>query len=319
MKTLEDFRQYFSENLSRELARVESVRKQTIVKAVLAFVVTVAVAAIAIWPIAKFMGQEYFVAITVLNLLVGFFLGYMFYRELINSRAFYNLFKNRVVDGIVRYVDDRLRYVPHRYVSVAIFGRSKLFNKSVHEYEGDDYVFLQLESGIFLEFSEVHAFQKVKGKGKEPVFEGLFAHVKAPESRGGDLYIVPKDFSEENLSQARLQKYLTENTSFDQFYNVYTSSMMTAKRYLTPQLIEAFADHAHRTTEALPMYASHGPDVYIALPRTRTLFEPDVWQSVTDVKSLEAFFMDISELWRLVGVVVDLSGQVSVAAPTDQV
>ncbi len=319
MKKLEDFQQYFGENLSRELAKVESMRKQTIIKAIAAFIATVAVAVIAIWPITSFMGQDYFVAIAILNFLVGFFLGYMFYRELINSRGFYNLFKHRVIDGVIRYLDERLYYVPHRYVPVATFGRSKLFNKSVHEYEGDDYVFLQLENGTVLEFSEIHAFQKVKGGGKTPVFEGLFAHLKTPESRGGDLYIVPKGVSEEDLAQARLQKYLTENPAFDQMYTVYTSSLMTAKRYLTPQLIEALVDHAQRTTEALPFYASHGQDVYIALPRERTLFEPDVWKSVTDVKSLEAFFSDISELWQLVNAAVDLSGQALVAAPGNQV
>jgi len=314
MKTLEDFRQYFADYLSKELSTAESVRKQTIVRAVLVWVFAIPVTLLSVWGITQFMGQEHFWAVAILCGLVFGFLAYMLYREVLSSRRFYNLFKSRVIDGIIRFVDDRLYYLPHRAVPVAVFGRSGLFNKPVHRYEGDDYCVVQLENGTIVEFSEVHAHHKVKGNQgnrEESVFEGLFAHVKLSNPRGGEIYIVPKGTSPEELGNksTRFQSYPVENAAFSSVYEVYVNSPMTGKRCLTPELIEAFVSY-HQHHPDLPLYyASHGHNIYVAMPRKSVLFEPDIWSSLVDVQSLEAFFKDLSDLWQILNKAVDLSGQ----------
>ena len=314
MKTLDDFRRYYAEYLSKELGTAEATRKSTIVKAFLVWVLAIPVTAAAVWVTTSFMGQEYFWALVVLNVLVFGFLAYMFYREVLSSSRYYNLFKGRVIDGIIRFVDERLHYIPHRAIPVAVFGRSGLYNKPIHKYEGDDYCILQLEDGTTVEFSEVHAYQKVKdGQGSrwDPVFEGLFAHIKLSQPRGGEMYIVPKGTSAEEIGTktSRLQSYPPENPTLSTAYEVYANSPMTVKRYLTPELMQAIASY-HAENPTLPLhYGMHGPHVYIAIPREAVLFEPNVWQSLSDVQGLERFFQDLSTLWHLVTHSVDLSGR----------
>ncbi len=314
MKTLDDFRRYYAEFLSKELGTAESVRKSTIIKAFLVWLFAIPITIGAIWLSTSFMGKEYFWALVVLNVLVLGFLAYMLYREILASPRFYNLFKGRVIDGIIRFIDERLQYIPHRAVPVAVFGRSGLFNNPVHKYEGDDYCILQLEDGTIVEFSEVHAHQKVKdsqGSHWEPIFEGLFAHIKLAHPRGGEMYIVPKGTSPEEIGTktSRLQSYPIENSTLSVVYELYANSPMTVKRYLTPELIQAIASY-HVKNPTLPLYyGMNGPHVYVAIPRDTVLLEPNVWQSLADVQSLEKFFEDLNTLWNILTHVVDLSGQ----------
>ena len=322
MKTLDDFRRYYAEYLSKELGTAEATRKSTIVKAFLVWVLAIPVTVAAVWASTSFMGQEYFWALVVLNVLVFGFLAYMFYREALSSSRYYNLFKGRVIDGIIRFIDERLHYIPHRAIPVAVFGRSGLHNKPIHKYEGDDYCILQLEDGTTVEFSEVHAYQKVKDNQSsrwESVFEGLFAHIKLAQPRGGEVYIVPKGTSLEEVGTktSRLQSYPIENPMLSTAYEVYANSPTTVKRYLTPELMQAIASY-HTENPTMPLrYGMHGPHIYIAIPRETVLFEPNVWQSLSDVQSLEKFFQDLSTLWYLITHSVDLSGR-AVTSPAEE-
>ncbi len=321
MKTIDDFRRYYAEFLSKELGTAESARKSTIFKAFLVWVFAIPITIVAIWLSTSFMGQEYFWALVVLNVLVFGFLAYMLYRETLSSPRFYNLFKGRVIDGIIRFIDERLQYIPHRAVPVAVFGRSGLFNKPVHKYEGDDYCILQLEDCTTVEFSEVHAHQKVKdeqGTHWEPIFEGLFAHIKLATPRGGEMYVVPKNTPADEIGSktSRLQSHPVENSALSTAYEVYANGPMTVKRYLTPELIQAIVSY-HEQNPTLPLYyGMQGPHVYIAIPRETVLLEPNVWHSLADVQSLEKFFEDLNTLWNIISYAVDLSGQ-SVASQAE--
>jgi hypothetical protein len=266
------------------------------------------------------MGEKYFWALVALNVLVFGFLGYMVCREVLSSLRYYKLFKGRVIDGIIRFIDERLQYMPHRAIPVAVFGQSGLFHKPIHKYEGDDYCFLQLEDGSLVEFSEVHAYQKIKNEQRrEPVFEGLFAHAKLAQPRGGELYVVPKGTPVEEVGTktSRLQSYPVENAVLSMAYEVYANSPLTVKRYLTAELIEAIVAY-HQENPTLPLYLGmHGPHVYIAIPRETVLLEPNVWHSLADVQSLEKFYLDLNTLWSILSKAVGLSKQTVASQPEE--
>ncbi len=319
MKALEEFRRFFAEGLSKELAAAESTRKNTIFKGVLVWVAAVPITALAVWASVSFMGQEYLIPLIILNGLVFFFLAYMLWREVLSSRRFYNLFKGRVIEGIIRYVDERLHYIPHRSIPVSTFVRSRLFGKPVHKYEGDDYCFMQLDNGTVVEFSEVHAFSLVKENNQrrqEPIFEGLFAHIRTSEGRIGDLYILPKGLSEADLNQpGRVQAFTPDHSGFAEHFVVYANSGAAVRRYLTPPLMQAFLDFRAQHPDRLLYYASHGSNIYVGMTANKQLFEPNVWESLVDVQSLETFFVDLSTFVRVLGSVADLSGQPQASEP----
>ncbi|MCX8112330.1 MAG: DUF3137 domain-containing protein [Bacteroidia bacterium] len=312
MKTKEDFQQFFSQHLAKELAAAESARKGTILKAIMVWVIAVPLGIMVTWGVSSWMGMEHLIAVAILNALVFGFIGYMFWREVLTSRHFYNLFKGRVIDGIIRFVDDRLHYIPHRHLAPTVLVKSRLFGKPIHAYEGDDYCFMQLDNGIFLEFSEVHAKTTEREDGKKRVaslFDGLFAHVKCAEPRVGDMYILPKGMTDADLYQpGRLTSYTADVPEFDQHFTVYSSSGAAVRRYLTPQLVRAIVDFHREYPDRALLLASHGRELYLGISCKAHFFEPDVWQSLMDVKGLEEFFMDLNVLMRLINAAVDLSG-----------
>jgi len=312
MKTTDDFRQFFRDQLSKELASAESARKKTILRGFLVWIGAIALGIAAIWGLGKWSGGEHIVGIVILVVLVFGFLAYMVWKEVLSDRHFYNLFKGRVIDGIVRFVDERLHYIPHRYVPPAVLVQSRLFAKPIHQYEGDDYCFMQLDNGIFLEFSEVHAKTIEKENGKKqaiPIFDGLFAHLKFTEPRVGDLYILPKGMTEADLYQpGRLTQYTTGNPEFDQHFVVYVSSQAVIRRYVTPQFIQAILEFRREYPDRRFLLAMHGKEVYLGVFCKSHFFEPDVWRPLTNVESLEQFFTDINSLMRLLHAIADLSG-----------
>jgi hypothetical protein len=173
-----------------------------------------------------------------------------------------------------------------------------------------------------VEFSEVHAYQKIKseqGTRLEPVFEGLFAHAKLAQPRGGELYVVPKGtpIEEVGTRTSRLQSYPVENSALSMAYEVYANSPLTVKRYLTAELIEAIVAY-HQENPTLPLYLGmHGPHVYIAIPRDTVLFEPNIWHSLADVEKLEKFYLDLNTLWSILSKAVGLSKQTVASQPEE--
>lgn len=312
MKTTDDFRQFFETRLAKELATAESARKGTIVRAILVWVFAIPLGIAATWGLARWMGMEYIIAIAVLHALIFGFLAYMLWKEVLSSRRFYNLFKARVIDGIVRFVDERLHYIPHRYLPPAVLVQSRLFAKPIHQYEGDDYCFMQLENGTLVEFSEVHARTVERGNGKKQtisLFDGLFAHVHCAEARVGDFYILPRGMSDADLYQAgRLTAYTADVPEFDEHFVIYASSGAALRRYLSPQLVRAIVEFHREYPDRTLLLSTHNKELYLGISCQSHLFEPDVWQSLMNVKALEQFFVDLSVLMRLLNAAADLSG-----------
>lgn len=58
MKTLDDFRRYYAEYLSKELGTAEATRKSTIVKAFLVWVVAIPVTVVAVWALLRSWGRS---------------------------------------------------------------------------------------------------------------------------------------------------------------------------------------------------------------------------------------------------------------------
>ncbi|MCS6789486.1 MAG: DUF3137 domain-containing protein [Bacteroidia bacterium] len=313
MKTLEDFRKFFNEQLSVELSAAEAARKSTIMRAFLVGGIIAVLAVLALWGVVKILGAVHLIGAGILVALVFSFLGFMMVRETLRNRNFYNLFKGRVVEGIIRYVDERLHYIPHRYIPSSVLLRSHLFNKPAHSYEGDDYCFMRLENGVFLEFSEAHLKGIVKEEGTKkviPLFDGIFAHLHVPEARVGEMYILPSGMSEADLYHTgRLHTYTSDSPEFDSQFVVYASTASAVRRYLNSSLIRAFADFRTKYPNRHIYYASHGHNIYLGITAEQYFFEPNVWQSLVDVESLERFFLDLNDTMILLNAVADLSGE----------
>lgn len=95
---------------------------------------------------------------------------------------------------------------------------------------------------------------------------------------------------------------------FDKNFTVYANLSSAVRRYLTPSLISAIKAFHQRHPDQLIYYASHGNSLYVALSSPSHLFEPNVWESLAKVETLEQFFLDLNELMGILRAAADLSG-----------
>ncbi|MFH0911629.1 MAG: Galanin, partial [Planctomycetota bacterium] len=118
--------------------------------------------------------QSVIVPIVLAAVAIG--LGHYFLTE-----AYTREFKKKVILPIVKFVDPGLDYRPERFIPQVEFERSRLFQRRIDRYRGEDFVSGTLEKTAIL-FSEIHAEYKTEttdSKGNRrtqwhTIFKGLY-------------------------------------------------------------------------------------------------------------------------------------------------
>ncbi|MGQ9863392.1 MAG: DUF3137 domain-containing protein [Bacteroidia bacterium] len=304
MRTLEEFREFFRQELSQKLDEAESLRKNTLLKAYFVWPVTILVIIGSSYGLINAFedGYKYAIPIIILNILVFGFLGYTVYRSFIDNRKFYNVFKHSVIEGILKYIEPGITYFPLKHLPPAYLGKSGLFNKPIHRYEGDDLCHIHTENGTQIEFSEAHAYTKIKVdrvQKEESVFQGIFLYGKIHHPRAGELFIVPSTMSLEDLkSTHRLIQLELDRPALEKHFNLYAHSP-TMKKHLSSALLENLEAYKNEYPERDVFIAIRDNEFFIGISYDRPLLEPKIHSSLRDIQNLEEFFLDVNWLLRL--------------------
>lgn len=304
MKTVEEFREFFRQELSQKLDNAESLRKTTLLKAY------------SVWPIVLLViigssyglinafedGYEYAIPIFILATLVFGFLGYTVYRSFMDNRKFYNVFKHNVIEGILRYIEPGITYFPFKYLPPAYLGKSGLFNKPIHRYEGDDFCHIHVKDDIQIEFSEVHAYTKIKlgqEKKEEEVFQGIFLYGKITHPRAGELFLIPSTMNLEDIkSTHRLTQLDLERPALEKHFNLYVHSP-SMKKHLSAALLDSLEAYKNEYPDREVYISIRDNEFFIGISYDRPLLEPNLHSSLRNIQNLEEFFLDINWLLRL--------------------
>lgn len=172
MKKLSELQDFFYENIYPDLEQLELKRVE-----IYSSLKKIAIVQFVIMSIAFYY---LFDAIPTVDLLmfegaisVGLF-GFI-YKMKVSGYA--SLFKNQIIEKLVKFIGDSLRYNKLGYISETDYRFSSLFTQRVDRYSGDDLVVGKVD-GVDIRFSEVHSEVKKKGnKGKTywlTIFRGLF-------------------------------------------------------------------------------------------------------------------------------------------------
>ncbi|MHC4575563.1 MAG: hypothetical protein ACYS76_15820, partial [Planctomycetota bacterium] len=172
MKTLEHLRQFHNTALVTDLNALESRRKAIAQKLTCVGAAIAGVALIAIFFIVR-SGIPFLPGILFPVVIGGVLFAFIAH---LSSKGYVREFKNTIIQKIVKFVDENLNYVPHRYVPRSIFVASQIFKTRPNRYKGDDYVSGKV-GATQIEFSELHAeYESGSGKNRSrrTVFKGLF-------------------------------------------------------------------------------------------------------------------------------------------------
>lgn len=243
-------------------------------------------------------------------------LGYFFW-FLPKSRGLRNRYKNDVIGAVVKFIDPSLTYQPKAGITRDEYMQSGIFTTGGDRYNCEDLVAGKIGSTA-IRFSEVHCEEKhtTYNDGKrqttyKTLFRGiLFVADFNKHFKGRTVVLTDQAertlgslgtmFQKMNVMRDALIKM--DNVDFEKAFAVYGTDPVEANYILSPALMERILNFKQRSGNIQLSFSN--ANVYMSIPVRENLFEPRIFSTMTESKSLERYF---DYLQMTTGIVEELN------------
>ncbi len=219
-------------------------------------------------------------------------------------------FKQKVLPVIIKSINPGLKYNPHDCISKSAFKASKIFQRRVDRYKGEDY-FIGMVDKTHVEFSELHAEERHKStdsKGRTKttyvtIFKGLFMIADFHKHFHGHTIVLPdtaekafggwlgKKLQSWNVSRDDLVNM--EDPEFEKEFVVYSDDQVEARYILSTSMMRRILELKHKFKCGI--YLSFlDSKVYIAIYSNKNMLEPKLSQSLLNQGALKRFYDEIN-------------------------
>ena len=310
MKTLNDLREFYLKTLRPDLQILEGRRREIIKKLAFIGVPSLVILALSLAYILINELKVWYVLFPLFFLLFIFLIAYYFL-----TRKFIVDFKGKVIQRIVGFIDEKLRYRQDGYITVPEFKESKIFKHRIDRYKGDDLVWGKLGATV-IKFSEVHAEYKTESRDSKgnkqthwhTIFKGLFYMADFNKHIIGETVVLP-DTAErlfgrlgkklQSLNKPRGHLIHLEDPEFEKNFAVYGDDQVQARYILSTSLMKRIMDFKKKTDKDIYL-SFRGTKVYIAIRFTKDLFEPKIFRTLLDFKVIQEYFEDLTLAYAIV-------------------
>ena len=319
MKTIEEFEALYEQNLKSQIEPLEKERKSFVNKMLI------------LWGIAAALaGGLYFVhkagklpAIegdTKITMYIGF--GAIGLLALVIFVIWYSVFKKRytrkfkkeVIEKIVKFVDDGLYYSAESGISESTFRQSAIFLTGIDRYKTEDRVSGTIDK-THIEFAEIHAEYKTQSEKQtnwHTIFKGLFFIADFNKNFGSRTVVLPDNFGKTfaflgnalqkmNIQRDSLVKL--EDPEFEHHFVVYGKDQVEARYILSTSLMARIVDFKKKTNARISLSFADNK-MFLAIPVSKNLFEPNIFTSILKFDFLKEYF---NYIILTVGIVEDLN------------
>lgn len=300
MKKLSSLQDFFYENIYPDLAFLEEKRLKTYgylkKVAIILFVIT----CIVLYMLFDVIPNTFDLLILCVFGACGIFM-FIYKMEV---KGYSSLFKDQVIEKLVSFVDESLKYSKNNSINEHEYKISSLFPQRVDRYSGDDLVIGNIE-GVDVRFSEVHTQVKKKGnKGKTywmNVFQGMFFIADFNKEFQGRTIVLP-DNSEKFLGSfahifqsfsSRGELIKMDSLEFEKAFTVYSSDQIEARYILSHSLMQSILEFKKLLDKNIHI-SFVGSKIYIAISFKEKLFEPKIYKRVTSFDEIKQYFQIMS-------------------------
>lgn len=318
MKTYEEFKQHFDENVKANLEGLEERRSSMYqwrmrLGGIAGGVIFLNWAGIYMLDVHPYT--------IIFTLLVAPPVCYFIYVKHYIDHTIPDEYKAQVVKEMLAFLDESLTYEAESHISYEDFLASKLFLLQPDHYGGDDKISGSVD-GIPIQMSEVEVkyeqkdqvrksglIQPKKGNWKT-TFHGVFLIADYPGTFQGKLFIFP-DKLQKNLdylgmliqqNNPILGKYIKpRNMKFRERFSVYAEKEREGERLLTDQLMERLLE-LRKLTKAEISMSLIGNKIYVALDMRRELFKVDTTRPLFNPYFVRAFYDEMLSLFMIIDV-----------------
>ena len=310
MKTLEDLREFYNTTLLADLEELEQKRKKVVQKLIYLIITIVCVVGICffLW-IGNFNTSIAVIFVPlVLCSIIGGFLCRLF------TRGYVAKFKALVIQRIINFIDENLKYNANDCIDKSTFMLSKIFHTKPNRYKGDDLVWGKT-GATKIKFSEINAVHESgsgKNRHRHTIFKGLFFIGDFNKHFTAQIVVLPDTAEKlfgylgqklQSLNILRGQLIKLDDPEFEKEFAVYGDDQIQARYILSTSLMERIVEFKKKTGRKI--YLSFvGSMVFVAVSYTRSLFEPRIFQTLLDFNPIRQYFEDLQ---LAIGIVDDLN------------
>lgn len=228
-------------------------------------------------------------------------------------------FKSAVIARLVKFLDESLEYGWKSSIPIETYYASKIFLQHVDRYSGDDLVSGKLDKTA-IAFSELHSEYKTETRDSKgniqtqwhTIFKGLFFIADFNKEFKGCTVVLPDTAEKlfgflgnmlQKMNMARGQLIKLEDPEFEKEFAVYGDDQITARYILSASLMERMLEFKKKTGKQV-YFSFVQSRVYVAVSYNRSLFEPKIFSSLVDYKTIREYYGDLA---MATGIVEDLN------------
>ncbi|MBP8626919.1 MAG: DUF3137 domain-containing protein [Syntrophorhabdales bacterium] len=305
MKDLNDFRQFYKDQLAQIVDGLESIRNQAASRKLTHLAITGAVfilmcLGILIWTeLHKEMydNRSLFFVFAFIICLIGFSIAT---RNCFDEYLY--RYKDETVGNIITFIEPSLRYNPDGFIPIEHYRYSNLFEREPDRYTGSDMVW-GMVGNTTIQFSQIHAEEEEEDTRTD---EDGHTHTDTywVTIFKGFLFVADfnKDFNHPLiLSPRKRGNTLMENPEFHRYFSVYGEDPIETRYILSTSLMRRLV-HLREIAEEDISVSFVPPYIYVAFP-CETLFSPPKYKRL-DYELMETYFW---YLYYMIGI-VDILG-----------
>lgn len=210
-------------------------------------------------------------------------------------------FKQKVITSALQSIDQSLEFDYENGLSEQDFVFSQLFNQEPDRYSSQDQIFGSAGKTRF-SFSEVHAEYKTETQTKNgkqvhwhTILQGIVFCADFNKHFNGITVVRPKDFGSAIgawfsdklpiFSSSDRELVKLENPNFEELFVTYASDQVEARYILTPSMMERLCQLEDKCRYTISL-SFIDTQMFIAFPLDKDYFEPPVFKSLLDQKSI---------------------------------
>jgi hypothetical protein len=314
MKTLDELKEFYTNELSADLQKMEQKRQQIMKNSMITVGVVMVIGLI----VAGVLVTQGAPPVAFIFVLIGGIVvaGIVFAAI---GKGYKDEFKQRIMPKIVHFVEPGLSYHPKDRIDKYTFKNSNLFTEGIDRYSGEDLVSGRVGKTDIV-FSEVHAEYKTATRDSKghtqnhwhTIFKGLFFIADFNKDFRGQTVVLPdtaeklfggfgKMLQSWNMARADLIKL--EDPEFEREFVVYGDDQIESRYILSTSLMQRILDFQRNTGTKISLSFT-GSRVYVALPIARNMFEPKYFSNLEDFEPIREYYND---LMLAIGIVDDLN------------
>ena len=309
MKTLDELKKFYTNELSADLQQLEQRRKGVMRNTI----ITVSfIGLLAVGGAGAMVSQGAPPMVFLFALIASVIIGGLAFKFI--GGGYKREFKWRIIAQVVKFLDPQLNYQPDGLIDKHTFKASKLFKHHIDRYKGEDLIRGQVGKTDVV-FSELHAEYK-SGSGKNQswhtIFKGLFFIADFNKHFRGQTVVLPDTAEKlfgglgkmlQDWNIGRPDVVNLEDPEFEREFVVYGNDQVESRYILSTSLMQRILDFKHKTNTKI--YLSFiGSKVYVAVPMKKNMFEPKYFSNMDNFGPILDYYRDLS---FAIGIVDDLN------------